>query len=379
MNKQRVYVLTSSRADYGIYLPLLKALEAHDKFELNLIVFGTHLSTFHGYTIQNIYHDGFRIAAAIKTVLADDSEETISTSMGLTMMKFASFWNDNQKKVDLIVCLGDRYEMFAAVASSIPFNIPVAHIHGGETTLGAIDDKLRHSISLFSKYHFTSTETYADRVRKLVGGKENIYNVGALSLDNLTSLKLLTLNEFKEKFSIDLDIPTILVTIHPETVALEKNYQFVKSTLAALTRVLESNQVVITMPNADTAGNLVREEIVNFGENRSEVILIENFGTQGYFTCMKHCSFMVGNTSSGIIEAASFGKYVINLGDRQKGRATGENVLHIPFETDQIVKAIQKIKAKPKLSHDNIYHHGNAANKIISELLKCQINHELTH
>ncbi|UXX80604.1 UDP-N-acetylglucosamine 2-epimerase [Reichenbachiella carrageenanivorans] len=369
----KVFVLTSSRADYGIYLPLLKALDAHGKFDLNLIVFGTHLSKFHGYTIQNIYEDGFKIRAEIDTVLANDSEESIATSMGLTSTKFAAFWKNHQREIDLVFCLGDRYEMFAAVASSVPFNIPIAHLHGGETTLGAIDDKFRHAITLFSKYHFTATEVYAKRVEELTENNKFIWNVGALSLDNLESIKLLNKDEFNIKFKIDLNIPTILVTIHPETVALEKNREYVQAAIAALSQILNSYQVVITMPNADTAGNIIREQLLLFGEQHKRVILIENFGTQGYFTCMKYCSFLLGNTSSGIIEAASFRKYVINLGDRQKGRTMGKNVNNVPFSSEKILKQIIIIQQSPKLQTENIYYNGGATAKIVEKLLDVQL------
>jgi GDP/UDP-N,N'-diacetylbacillosamine 2-epimerase (hydrolysing) len=364
-----VFVLTSSRADYGIYLPLLKKIHAHHSFSLKLVVFGTHLSKFHGYTLKNIETDGFEVSAKIETVLASDEEESIATSMGLTMLKFATYWQQTKQEIDVVLALGDRYEMFAAVAASVPFNLPIAHLHGGETTLGAIDDKLRHSMTLMSKYHFTSTETHYLRVKELIGSDENVWNVGALSLDNLSTMQLLNAEEFKEKFLIDLSIPTILVTLHPETVAIGKNKKYAEATVAALTEASETYQIVITMPNADTAGNIIREEFLQFKENRKKVIIIENFGTQGYFTCIKYCAFLLGNTSSGIIEAASFGKYVVNLGDRQKGRLSGKNVINIPFDESQINSAIIKISQQKTELRDNLYFNGGASDKIISCLL----------
>ena len=362
-----LYVLTSSRADYGIYYPLLKKLEEDNDFDLKLIVFGTHLSKFHGYTISAIKKDGFEIAAEIENVLSNDSEEAISTSMALTSMKFAALWKENKPNIDLVIALGDRYEMFSAIAASVPFNIPIAHLHGGETTLGAIDDKLRHSITLFSKYHFTSTEKYADRVKMLIGNETNVWNVGALSLDNITELTLFTKDEFLERFAIDLEIPTILVTLHPETIASGSNKQFAIEVVKTLEKQLVEHQVVITMPNADTEGNVIREEFINFGKNK-KVVLIENFGSLGYFSCIKYCSFLLGNTSSGIIEAASFGKYVVNVGNRQEGRLTGDNVIHVPIEEEAMVGAINFIKSAPLRNTDNIYYQGGATNKIIQVL-----------
>jgi GDP/UDP-N,N'-diacetylbacillosamine 2-epimerase (hydrolysing) len=186
----KIAILTSSRADYGIYLPLIKKLKADQFFEVDIIAFGTHLSNFHGQTIQEILNDGFDVKYRIESMLLTDTPDSISTAMGLTTIKFADFWKSHAKDFDLVFCLGDRYEMFAAVVASIPFNIPLAHFHGGETTLGAIDNIFRHSISLASTYHFVATEAYAEKVKQIKGSSENVYEVGALSLENIDSLNL---------------------------------------------------------------------------------------------------------------------------------------------------------------------------------------------
>lgn len=358
-------ILTSSRADYGIYLPLLKKLKREPYFTFKIVAFGTHLSEKYGNTINQIYQDGFEVSYKIKTVLDTDSPESISKSMATTIDIFAELWNKEKSWIDYIICLGDRYEMFAAVASSIPFNIPIAHIHGGETTLGAIDNSFRHSLTTMSKLHFTSTEGHAKRVSQLRGTAEGVYNVGALSLDNLNDIKLLDHESFKTKFNIDIVNP-ILVTFHPETIAFEKNDEFVSELIEALDTC--NQQIIITMPNSDTMGNVIRVKLIEFANRKSNVIIVESLGTIGYFSCLQHCDFVLGNSSSGIIEAASFGKYVINIGSRQLGRDAGENVIHCDIEKSAMLNAMQSIQKLPSLNKNNIYGDGFTADKIVTVL-----------
>lgn len=363
-------VLTSSRADYGIYLPLLKKLEKSSEFDLSLIVFGSHLSRFHGFTLDTIKKDGFQIEAQVESLILGDTKEAISNAIGNTVTKFSSIWANLENKINLVMALGDRYEMFAAISALIPFNIPVAHLHGGETTLGAIDNTFRHALSIMSNYHFVSTENYAEKVSQIMGSKENIYNVGALSLDNIDELSLLSKKDFFNKFAIDLSTPTILTTFHPETVSAEKNGLFADILCEVFDFLTNRYQIVITMPNTDTMGTIIREKFNNLSKQNTKVITIENFGTRGYFTCMKHCTFLLGNTSSGIIEAASFNKFVLNLGDRQKGRATSGNILETPIKKEKILKQIENLENRKdfKFKGKNIYHLKNSADTIISKL-----------
>jgi GDP/UDP-N,N'-diacetylbacillosamine 2-epimerase (hydrolysing) len=362
----RIAILTSSRADFGIYLPLLKKLVDNSHFKLSIIAFGTHLSYFHGKTISQIRNEGFEVEYEIESVLLGDSPNSISTAMGLTNIKFAEFWRIHGAAFDLVFCLGDRYEMFAAVTAGIPFQIPFAHIHGGETTLGAIDNIFRHAITLASKYHFVATAAYARRVAGLIESDVNIHNVGALSLDNLDSIPLLSLLTFKEKWNIDLSIKTILITFHPETIAVDKNYSYAQELVNAIRQL--DYQILITMPNADTAGNIIRKALTDNFQKEERVFLIENLGTQSYFTAMKYCAFLLGNTSSGIIEAASFGKAVINLGDRQKGRIAGKNVVQVNIQSQAILDAVIAIENAEFCDIENLYWNGGAADKIINVL-----------
>ncbi|MFD2203539.1 UDP-N-acetylglucosamine 2-epimerase [Shivajiella indica] len=361
----KVGVLTSSRADYGIYLPLLRTMENDKDVDLKIIVFGTHLSKLHGYTLSQIESDGFKAFRKIESLLLGDTPNAIASGYSLTAMKFSEFWEENKHEFDVVFALGDRFEMAAAVAASVPYQVKIAHLHGGETTLGAIDNIYRHSISLSSSLHFVSTEAFKNRLVQLLDNDhDKIFNVGSLSLENLVAMPLLTIDEFQKKWDIDLNMESILVTVHPETVAFELNEQYCTEVSIALEQLSANYQIVITMPNADTSGMIYRLAFEKLGKKYENIKVIENFGTQSYFTCMKHSKLMIGNTSSGIVEAATFKKYVLNLGDRQKGRLSGENVIHLPFKADKIITTTQSYMGK-KFSGINLYYQTNPSQRIL--------------
>ena len=362
----KIGILTSSRADFGIYYPLVKKLTEDSFFTVEIIAFGTHLDKKFGYTLNEIKSYGFNVPHQIETITDNNSAMDISKSIGDTTMKFGEFWSDN--KFDLVFALGDRYEMFAAVSAASPFNIDIAHLHGGETTLGAIDNAYRHAISLMSKYVFVSTNSYQERAQQIIEAPENVFNVGALSIDNLLHQEFFSLQEFEQKFKIDLTKSSILCTFHPETVSLEKNESYIEELLNAFKILQENFQIIITMPNADTMGNMIREKIQAYGENNADVKLIESFGMKGYLTCMKHCNMMVGNTSSGFVEAAFFPTWVINLGDRQAGRIITENIINTEVKETEIIEAVTSISEKPLPENTNIYGDGQTASNIIKHL-----------
>jgi GDP/UDP-N,N'-diacetylbacillosamine 2-epimerase (hydrolysing) len=270
-----------------------------------------------------------------------------------------------------VLCLGDRFEMFAAVTASIPFGIRLAHIHAGEMTLGAIDNIFRHSISHSAIIHFTSSAQYARRVEELVDHTHpKIVNVGALSLDTLVDFVPMRTEVFKEKWLVDLDIPTVLTTFHPETIDAFNNKHYTEILCEVIEMYADNGlQFLITMPNADTSSNIIRETFTHRLSNYTNVYMVENLGTLGYFTAIAQCSFLLGNSSSGIIEAASFNKYVINLGSRQQGRVHAENVIDCEFDFDLICKTINTIKNKTWMGK-NPYYSGGASDKIIETLNK---------
>lgn len=370
----KVGVLTSSRADYGVYLPLLKELEESSSWDLEVIAYGMHTSSIFGDSVRNIEKDGFGRIHKINTLLDGDSPAHIAASYANTIKQFGAFWAENS--FDLVISLGDRYEMNAAVQASIPFRINLAHIHGGETTLGAIDNIYRHQISLASNYHFCSTQEYAARIFQLVGKEAKVEVVGALGLDNLESFEAMPYQKWKNHFDLDgLEESYILMTVHPETVAWERNLDFATELRKSIEELQETYQILITMPNADTMGSVFRNLFSEMKELFPDrIYLIENFGTEGYFNAMHYSSIMLGNTSSGIAEGASFGNYVINIGDRQKGRIAGPNVVHTPFHSVAIVNSVQELMSQSPYEGSNIFYVGGAARRIVASLENSMFN-----
>lgn len=355
-------MLTSSRADFGIYLPLLKKLKADPDFVLEIIAFGSHPSRENGYTLQQIYDEGYKVAVAIDTAPKGDKPADISRAMAQVMVEMTKVWETTL--YDLIIALGDRYEMFAAVASTLPFNLKVAHIHGGEVTLGAIDDALRHSITHMAQLHFTATEAYKNNVIRMLGSEKGVYNTGALSIDNLSSMQLSDIPTLKELAGIDFSLPTLLVTLHPETIHFEKNENHIAVFIEAL-KGLQKYQQVITLPNTDTASAIIRQQLIEYAENREGVYAFENMGALNYLSAMKHAQAIVGNSSSGFAEAAYFPKWVINIGNRQSGRLRTPNIIDVSFDAREIINAAEMAFSTPVPYVGPIYGNGDAAEKII--------------
>ena len=361
----KIAVLTSSRADYGILTPLLKELQNEQFFDLHIIAFGSHLSSIHGRTIDLLYEDGFEVNYQFSSIPKSDSPGDISKSIAETINFLVPIWE--KEKYEMIIVLGDRFEMFAACVSSIPFNIKITHLHGGETTLGAFDDAFRNSISHMSYMHFVAAEQYKKRVVELTKKEDKVFNVGALSIDNLKTINLLSKEDFFKLYKIDLNKPTILVTFQPETIEFHKNEYYVNELIDAMSE-FNNYQLVITMPNADTMGNMIRKNLEDFIIKSKNAFRIETFGTLGYLSCMKHSSMMLGNTSSGFIEGSFFPKYVINIGERQTGRIVTNNIINIPIEKNKIVEAVNGFKFFKLNEYEMIYGNGDTAKKIINIL-----------
>lgn len=360
---KKIAVLTSGRADYSIYYPLLKSLEQSNRIDLNIIAFGSHLSHYHGYTVNLIKNDGFKKILTVDSSLSDDQSDSISVSMGLTQVRMSELWKNNN--FDLLICIGDRYEMFSAVSSALPFNLKIMHLHGGEKTLGAIDNKFRHAITAMSNIHLTSCNFHKDRVEEIVEDedKKNVYNVGAPALDNINTMKLFSKEEFAIEFNVDLNEPTILFTYHPETINLDINIKNIEIILSVFDFI--KTNILVTLPNSDSMSSHIRNRLEDYSKTNDNVFTFNYLGVKGYYSAIKHCTFMMGNSSSGIIEAASFGCRVINIGERQKGRHCNENVIHCDHDKNQILKAINEIESLPRYDNNNIYYQKNTIKKII--------------
>lgn len=367
-------VVSVARSDYGIYLPLLKVINKDPELHLLLFVSGMHLTPEFGLTVNEIKRDGFEIAAEVEMLLSSDTPEGISKSIGLGIIGFSQTFC--RARPDILVVLGDRFEMFAAVVASMPFKIPIAHIHGGEITEGAFDDALRHSITKFSHLHFVSTQRYAERVIQLGEEPWRVHVVGALGLDNLKSAKLLNRKELENMYNLRLEQPPLLVTFHPATLEIEQIEWQVSELLHALDAT--KMPVVFTMPNADTAGRLVKRMIRNFVSTKPSCYFVDNFGTRGYFSMMAISATMVGNSSSGVLEAASFRLPVVNIGNRQRGRIKGANVIDVGYNKESIIKGIQKVLdphfRKSLQNSSNLYESGSSSGKILEVLKQISID-----
>ena len=371
-------VVTVARSDYGIYIPLLRRISSDSELSLSLIATGMHLSTEFGRTEDMIEADGFTIDHRIEMLLSADTPSGISKSIGLGVIGFAQLFAECRP--DILVLLGDRYEMCAAAIAALPFKLPVAHIHGGEVTSGAIDDALRHSITKLSHLHFPATSTYARRLVQLGEEPWRITVSGAPSLENLREIRLMSVAEVERRYGISLNRAPLLVTYHPVTLEYEQTERHMKELLAALEKV--RMPVVFTMPNADTSSRVIQRSIQDFVRRHSSAWIVENLGTQGYFSLMSFAAAMVGNSSSGIIEAPSFKLPVVNIGSRQDGRLKAANTIDVGYSCDEIVKAISKAVStsfrEDLSSISNPHESDGPSQTIVSRLKRVPLDDTLT-
>lgn len=367
-----VGVVTVARSDYGIYRSILREIQAEPSLNLHLYAAGMHLAPEFGSTVKDIEADGFRVAERIEMLLSSDTPEGIAKSMGLGLMGFAQAFG--RFRPDLLLVLGDRFEMLSAALAALPFNIPVAHIHGGEVTEGAIDDSMRHAITKLSHLHFASTEEHARRIRQLGEEPWRIQVSGAPSLDNLRDIHFLERPELEKRLGMLLKEAPLLVTYHPVTTEVDQTGFQIRELLAAL----EDNErpLVFTLPNADTAGREIIDAIRVFVTSRSKARLVENLGTQAYFSLMRQAAAMVGNSSSGLLEAASFQLPVVNIGSRQKGRTRGLNVIDTDNTRDGILaglhRALDPVFRQSLVGSRNPYQGEASAAAIITQRLRDQ-------
>lgn len=370
-------VITVGRSDYGIYRPVLRAIRDDLNLKLHLIVAGMHLLEKFGLTKSEIEKDGFEIGQTAEFSLANDNPEGIAQSMGAAVEAFSKCYS--RLRPDILLVLGDRFEMHAAALAALPFKIPVAHIHGGELTLGAIDNALRHSITMLSHIHFTATEEYKKRVLQLGEEPWRVHCTGAPALDALIGFQPKSLQELAEKFVLPLKEAPVLVTYHPATLEHENTEWQIDQLLQALS-ILDS-PIVFTGTNADTKNSVIWNKIKAFISSRSKAYLVLNFGPDYYFSMLSHCRFMIGNSSSGLIEAPSFGLPVVNIGSRQEGRVRGKNVIDVGYTKEEIVRGIAKALSlefcQSLQGMKNPYGDGMAAQKINSCLKEIPLNQEL--
>lgn len=370
-------VVTGGRADYGILRPVLRAIQATPEFKLHLLVTGTHLAEAFGLTVQEIQQDGFPIGDRFALPLESDTPAGIATAMGVATVKFAESYA--RQRPDLLLVVGDRFEMLAAVSAALPFKIPIAHIHGGESTEGAIDESIRHAITKMSHLHFVSTEAYRRRVIQMGEEPWRVIVSGAPSLDNLRAIQLLSRDALEVKIGVRLVRPPLLVTYHPVTLEYEQCEWQVRELLAALETC--ERPIVFTMPNADTNGRSIVPLMQAFLAQHPAARFVPNLGMVGYFSMMAQAGAMVGNSSSGIIEAASFKLPVVNIGTRQRSRLHGPNVLDVGYHRVEIQEGI-RTALSPSFRETlavctNLYGDGHAAERIVARLKQVALNDQL--
>lgn len=350
MKKRKLCVVTGTRAEYGLLSRLMRMIKDSDKTQLQIIATNMHLSPKYGNTYQEIEKDGFTIDKKIP-ILEDGKDDANATlkSMAKALAGFADAYDE--LKPDMVVVLGDRYEILAAATAALIERIPIAHIHGGEITEGAYDDAIRHSITKMSHLHFTSTEQYRKRVIQLGEQPDRVFYVGALGVENIKKLPLMSKAEIEEEVKFTLDENTILVTYHPVTLGNHTAEQDIKDFIGALDE-RKDLRVFFTMPNSDTGSQVIVDAINKFVVNNSErAIAYKSLGIKRYLSVMKQVGAVVGNSSSGLIEVPSFGIPTLNIGDRQKGRISSPSVYDCETDAQSILKGLDYIMSPAFRQH----------------------------
>jgi GDP/UDP-N,N'-diacetylbacillosamine 2-epimerase (hydrolysing) len=377
--KRKVCVFTGTRAEYGILHWLMKGIQNELDLELQLIVSGTHLSSEFGLTYKEIEKDGFTIDKKVEMILSADTPSAISKSTGLGMIGFADAYND--LKPDVVVLLGDRYELIAASLSALYCSIPIAHIAGGESTIGAFDEAIRHSITKMAWWHFTSTEVYKNRVIQMGENPKRVYAVGALNIDNVVKTPLLNKSELEKKIGFKFGKRNLLVTFHPVTMENNTAEKHFIELLNAL-KTLNHTRFIFTHPNSDTDGRVIRDLIESFTENNNDIsISFQSMGRVNYLSSLQFIDGVVGNSSSGLTEAPSFKIGTINIGDRQKGRLKAKSIIDCEPTTDSIKNAIETLYSEDfqrmLLTVVNPMGEGDATEKIMAIIKNDSIPKEL--
>lgn len=339
---RKICVVTGSRAEYGLLSGLMSAIKNDPELELQIIATNMHLSPEFGLTYKEIENDGFTINKKVIMLLSSDTANATAKSVGLGFIGFADAYEDLQP--DMVVVLGDRYEIISAVATALFYKLPVAHLHGGEITEGAYDDCIRHAITKMSHLHFISTETYRQRVIQLGEDPQRVFNVGAPGIENIKRISLMNKEELEATLDgFTLGNKSLLVTYHPVTLDNSEAAEQVQNLLQALDEFLEY-KVIFTLPNSDTDGHVIIKLINNYvAKNMQRAIAYPSLGLQRYLSALKYVKAVVGNSSSGIIEVPSFGIPTLNIGDRQRGRIAAESVMNCGTSKEEIVSGLNQI------------------------------------
>ena len=339
MNRRKICVVTATRAEYGLLLPLLIQLHANPGVDLQLVVTGSHLSARFGWTVRHIEEDGIPIAARVPISIDDDSAIGVTESLAATAVGISRAFQELQP--DLLVILGDRYEMLGAAQAAMLARIPIAHLHGGEATEGLIDEAIRHAITKMSHLHFVAAEAFRHRVIQLGEAPERVWTVGATGLDNIAQLPRVERAELETVLGIELRSPSFLVTHHPVTLQAGDAGTSIRTLLEALDEF--GGTILITGVNADPGNQALRREVEKFAASRrNRVLAVESLGTRRYLSTAAVVDVVVGNSSSGLVEAPSLGTPTVDIGDRQRGRLYAPSVIHCSESEEDIRNAVRQ-------------------------------------
>lgn len=376
--KKKISVLTATRAEYGLLKPIIEKLNKNEELDVRIVATGAHLSPEFGLTFKEIEKDGFTIDEKIEILLSSDTPSSISKSMGLAMISFADYFS--KLNPDLLIVLGDRYETLAVATTAMNQRIPIAHLYGGETTEGAIDESIRHAITKLSYLHFTSTEEYRNRVIQLGEHPSRVYTVGASGIENVLNEELLSKSELEMDLGISLSEPYAMVTFHPVTLENNSSEKQIQSLLEVCKEHSDLN-FIFTKANADAEGRIINQFIDEYAKENSNIIAFTSLGMRRYLSALKYCSLVIGNSSSGLVEAPSFGVPTVNIGDRQKGRLQASSVINCEPEQDSISQALDRATSKDfkekAMRTVNPYGDGDTSDKIVKVITEYMIDREI--
>ena len=364
--KRKICIVTGTRAEYGLLYWLMKEIQDGPDLELQTVVTGTHLSPEFGLTYKQIEKDGFKIDKKIEMLLSSDTSIGVSKSMGLAMIGFSEVYVE--LKPDILVLLGDRFELLSAAIAGMIALIPIAHLHGGEATEGAFDESIRHSITKMSHFHFTATEEYRERVIQMGESPDRVFNVGGLGIDNIKKLKLLDQESFERSINFELGPKNLLITFHPVTLENDTAKEQFQNLLDTLDE-LQDTRMIFTQPNADRGSRIITQMSDSYvSQNKRKSVAFTNLGQLRYLSAMQFVDGLVGNSSSGLTEAPTFKIGTINIGDRQRGRIKAESIIDCGPTRELILEAIGKLYSKDFQKRlrkvKNPYGEGGAAEKI---------------
>lgn len=340
---KKLTIVTATRAEYGLLAPIIKKFINEPEIDVRVVVTGAHLSPEFGMTVKEIEADGIPIDKKIEILLSSDTPVAISKSMGLALISFAEYFDES--KPDALMVLGDRYETLAVACAAMNARIPIIHLYGGEATEGAIDEAVRNAITKMSFLHFTSTEEYKHRVIQMGEAPDRVFCVGAMGVENAKKMPFLSKVDLEDKLGFALGEDYAVLTFHPVTLENNTAEQQVKELLEAICQLPEIT-FLCTKANADANGRIINELIEKYSQKYSNIYLVDSLGAQGYLSAVKYAKFVIGNSSSGIVEVPSFKIPTINIGDRQLGRIQDRSVINCKPIKKEILDAIKKALSK---------------------------------